>query len=72
MNKFLLWWQNNHPFKSDYFIVRYVWFIMVVIIGTIIYVVGSLGSSCVHFWEEMKDWFQEVKYVYTELYKKGK
>lgn len=72
MNKFLVWWKDNHPFKSNHLAVRYVWFILVVLLGTITYAIGSFGSSCVHFWEEMKYWFKEVRSVYPKLYKKGK
>lgn len=55
MNVFYKWWNKNHPFKSKYLAIRILWFIFVVTFGTLVYAVASLGSACIHFYEEMKD-----------------
>lgn len=70
MNVFYKWWNNNHPFKSKYLAIRVLWFIFVIILGTLVYAVASIYSSFVHFYEEMKGWFDDVKGVYPKLYKK--
>lgn len=70
MNVFYKWWNNNHPFKSKYFAIRVLWFIFVVTFGTFIYIVAGFGLACLHFYEEMKDWFGYVKKQYPKLCKK--
>lgn len=70
MNVFYKWWNKNHPFKSKYLAIRILWFIFVVTFGTLIYIVASFGSACLHFYEEMKEWYSDVKNHYPKLYKK--
>lgn len=72
MDKFIMWWHNNHPFKSKYLAVRIAWFTLAVTLGTLIYIVASIGTSCIHFYEEMRDWFSDVKNNYFKLFNKGK
>lgn len=69
MNKFRKWWYKNHPFKSKYKTIRVMWFVTMVIIGSILYIFASLLSSGYHFYEQMAEWFVEVRNVWPKLWK---
>jgi hypothetical protein len=69
MNKFRKWWQQNHPFKSKYKVVKLSWFIIAVTLGTIIYSFASILSATQHFYNEMKDWFGEIHDVWYKVWK---